>query len=77
VLKKTFWFRNGETNEDWRSLRNGHLHELHSSSSLILVIKPSRIRKEGHVKRMSGRRYVYRVFGGETLGKEINWKTWV
>jgi hypothetical protein len=77
LLKKKFWHRNGETNGDWRRLRNGDLHEVHFSSSLICVIKPRRMRKDGHVKRNRGMRYGCRVFGGETLEKGINCKTWV
>jgi hypothetical protein len=31
----------------------------------------------GHVAGMGDRRVVYRVFGGETHGKETTWKTYV
>jgi hypothetical protein len=58
ILSKT-----GETNGDGRRLHNGHLHELHSSSCLIWMIKPRRTRQAGHVKRMRGSRYGYSVLG--------------
>lgn len=63
VLKETVWSRTGETNGNRRRLRNGDLHEMHSSSILIPVIKPRRMRQVGHVKCMRGSRYGYRVLG--------------
>jgi hypothetical protein len=39
----------------WRTLHNVELHNLYSSPSIIRMIKPRRMKWEGHVARM-GRR---------------------
>jgi hypothetical protein len=39
----------------WRKLHNEELHDLHSSPSIIRIIKVRRMRWAGHVARM-GRR---------------------
>jgi hypothetical protein len=62
VLKKTFWFRTGETNGDGRRLHNVDLHELHSSLCLSWVFKPRRMRQARQVKRMCG---------GRSLGRNL------
>jgi hypothetical protein len=40
----------------WRKLHNEELHKLYSSPNIITMIKPRRMRWEGHVARMGRRR---------------------
>ena len=47
---------------------------MYSSPNIVRVIKSRRMRWAGHVARMGKSRGVYRVFGGETRGKETTWK---
>jgi hypothetical protein len=41
-----------EVTGGWRKLHNEELHNLHSSPSIIIMIKPRRMRWAGHVARM-------------------------
>jgi len=43
------------------------------SPCVILVLKCRKMRWAQRVARMGERRGSYRVFGGETLGKETTW----
>jgi hypothetical protein len=56
-----------------RSIGNTHLveelHDLHSSTSVIRIIKSRRMRWAGHVARMGERRNAYRLFVGKPGGK--------
>jgi hypothetical protein len=40
---------------EWKKLHNEELHDLHSSPSIIRIMKARRVRWAGHVTRM-GRR---------------------
>jgi hypothetical protein len=55
VLRGVFGPKRDEVTEKWRKLHNEELHDLHSSPSIIRIIKSRRMRSEGHVARM-GRR---------------------
>jgi len=54
---------------------NTVLYHTDSSPNIVQVIKSRRMRWVGHVAHMGERRGVYRVFGGETWGKETACKT--
>jgi hypothetical protein len=43
---------------DWRKLRKEELHDLYSSPNIIIILKPRRMRRDGHVARM-GRREMH------------------
>ena len=52
------------------------LHELHFSPYIIRVIKPDRLRRTGHVARMSGKQDLYKVLSPDTeanasLGRQM------
>jgi hypothetical protein len=53
----------------WRKLHNEELHGLHSSSSIVRVIKSRRMRWAGHVARMGEVRNVYSIFIGKPEGR--------
>jgi hypothetical protein len=50
-----------EEDGSWRKLHNDELHSLYSSPNILTVIKPRRMRCEGHVARM-GRGEVFTGF---------------
>jgi hypothetical protein len=78
VLKRIFGQMRGEVTGDWRKLHNEELHNLHSSSSMIRMIKSRRMRWSGHVARM-GRRGMHIGYWLESqkrpLGRQI--RRWV
>jgi hypothetical protein len=49
------------TFEHWRKLHNEELHNLYSSSNIILMIKSRRIRWTGHVARIAEMRNAYKI----------------
>jgi hypothetical protein len=50
----------------WRKLHNEELHNLHSSPSIIRMIKPRRMRWAGHVARMGDKCDAHRIVVGKT-----------
>jgi hypothetical protein len=69
VLRRIFGLRRNEVTGGWRKLHNEELHNLHSSQSIIGIIKSRRTRWAGHVARMGIRRNVYRILVGRPEGK--------
>jgi hypothetical protein len=55
VLRRIFGPKRDEVTGDWRKLHNGELHSLYSSPSIIKMIKPGRMRREGHVASMESK----------------------
>jgi hypothetical protein len=53
----------------WRKLHNEELHNLHSSPSIIRIIKSSRMRWAGHVAQIGEKRNVYWLLVGKPEGK--------
>jgi hypothetical protein len=49
VLMKIFGQKKDEVTGGWRKLHNERLHNLHSSPSIIRIIKSRRMRQAGHV----------------------------
>jgi hypothetical protein len=56
----------------WRKLHNEELHDLYSSFTIVLVIKPIITRLAGHVARM-GRREVCTGLCWGNLRKRDHW----
>ena len=69
MLRRIFGPRRDKVTGEWRKLHNEELNDLYSSPNSIWMIKPRRMRWEGHVVRMGERRGVYRVLVGKTEGK--------
>jgi hypothetical protein len=53
----------------WRKLHNEELHNLHSSPSIIRVMKSRRMRVAGYVARMGKKRNAYRGFAENQKGR--------
>jgi hypothetical protein len=49
VLRRIFGPKRDEVTGEWRKLLNEEFHDLHSSPSIIRIIKARRIRWKGHV----------------------------
>jgi len=58
--------RGSGVTEEWRRLHNEELNDLHSSPSIVRVIKSRRMRWVGHVARIGERKGVYRDLVGGT-----------
>jgi len=56
VLRRIFRPTAEELKEEWRKLHNEELNDLCSSSNIVCVIKPRRMRCAGHVARMGKKR---------------------
>jgi hypothetical protein len=59
----------GKVTGGWRKMHNEELHDLHSSSSIIRIIKSRRMRLAQHVALMGEKRNVYRLLVGKPEGK--------
>ena len=71
---RIFGPRRDEVTGEWWRLHE-ELNDLYSSPNIVRVIKSRRMRWAGYVARMGEDRGVYRVFGGETGGKETTGET--
>jgi hypothetical protein len=71
VLRRIFGPKRDEVTGFLRKLHNEELHNLYSSpsTSIISMIKPRRMRWEGHVACMGEERDAYRIFVGKPEGK--------
>jgi hypothetical protein len=69
MLRRIFGPRRGEVTGGWRKLHNEDLRDLYSSSSVIRIIKSSRMRWESHVARMWKKRIAYRSLVGKAEAK--------
>jgi hypothetical protein len=69
VLRRVFGPKREEVARGWRRLHNEELHNLYTSPCLIRMIKSRRVRWVGHVARMRGMRYAYKVPVGKPDGK--------
>jgi hypothetical protein len=69
VLRRTFGLKRDEVTGEWRKLHNEELHDLYSSTSIIRIIKASRMRWAVHVARMGEKRNAYRLLVGRPEGR--------
>jgi hypothetical protein len=69
VPRRIFGLKRGEVTGDWRKLRNEELHNLHSSPSIIRMIKSRRMRWTGNVARKEAKMNAYRILVGKPEGK--------
>jgi hypothetical protein len=69
VLRRIFGTKRDEVTGEWRKLHNEELLDLHSSPSIIRIIKSRRMRWAGHVARMGEKRNAYRLFVGKRPGR--------
>jgi hypothetical protein len=53
-----------------RKLHSGKLRDLYSSPSIIRIIRPRRMRWEGHVVRIGEKRNAYRLLVGKPEGRK-------
>jgi hypothetical protein len=67
--KQLFGPSRNDVTAGWRKLHNEELRDLHSSPSIIRVIKLRRMRLVGHVARMGEKRNMYRLLVGKPGGK--------
>src|SRR5215510_9571400 len=65
VLRRVFGPKRDEVTGEWRKLHNEELKDLHSSPSVVQVVKSKRMRWAGHVVRMGEQRGVHSVFVGK------------
>jgi hypothetical protein len=57
-----FNFQSGLVTGEWRKLHNEELHNLYSSTNIIM-------RRTGHVARMGGKKNAYRILEGKPEGR--------
>jgi len=74
VFRRIFGPKGDEVTGEWRKLHNEELNVLHSSPSIVQMIKPKRMRWAGHVARMGEGRGVYRVLVGKPERKRPLWR---
>jgi hypothetical protein len=67
VLRRIFGPKRDEVTGGWRKLHNEELHDLYSSTSII--IKSRRMKWAGHVARIGEMRNAHRILVGKPEGK--------
>jgi hypothetical protein len=69
VLSRIFVSKMDQVTGGWRKLHNEELRDLHSSPSIIGIIKLRGMRWAGHVARMEEKKKAYRFMVGKPEGK--------
>jgi hypothetical protein len=69
VLRGIFGPKRDEVIRGWGKMHNEELHNLDFSPSIIIIIKPRRMRWAGHVARMGKKKSAYRILVGKPEGK--------
>jgi hypothetical protein len=69
VLRRIFGPKTDEVIGEWRKLHNEELHDLHSSPSIIRIMKLRRMRWAGHVAGIGENRNAYRLLVGKPEGR--------
>jgi hypothetical protein len=70
-MRRIFGAKRDEVTGEWRKLHNKERSDLHSSPSIIRIIKSRRMRWAGHVARMGRKRNAYRLLVGKPEGKRF------
>jgi hypothetical protein len=73
VLRRIFEPKRDEVIGDWRKLHNEELHNLYSSTSIIIMIKSKRMRWAGHIAQM-GRGGLHIGYWWESRKEEDHWE---
>jgi hypothetical protein len=68
VPRRIFGQKRNEVIGEWRKLHNEELHNLHSSPSIIRMIKSRMMRWAKDVTRMGEKRNAYRILVGKPEG---------
>jgi hypothetical protein len=68
VLRRIFGPKTDEVTGGWRKLDNEELHNLHSLTNIIRIIKSRRTSWAGHVARMGETRNACRILVGKPEG---------
>jgi hypothetical protein len=71
VLRRVFGTKRDEITGEWRKLHKEELRDLYSLPNIVRVVKPRRMRWEGHVARMGEGRGVHWVLVGKPEGKRL------
>jgi hypothetical protein len=69
VLRRIPGLKRDQVTGGWRNLHTEELHNLHSSPSVVRMIKSSMMRWAGHVAQMVAKMKEYRIFVGNSDGK--------
>jgi hypothetical protein len=69
VMRRIFGPTRDEVTGEWRKLYNEELSDLYTSSNIVWMIKPRRMRWVEHVACMGEWRGLYRVLGGNVREK--------
>jgi hypothetical protein len=69
VLRRIFGPKRVAVTGEWRKFHNDELRDLHSSPSIIRIIKSRRMSWAGHVARMGEKRNAYMLLVGNPEGK--------
>jgi hypothetical protein len=70
MLRRIFGPKKNEVTGSWGKLHNEELHNLHSSPSVIRMVKSRRMILAGHVARLGEKRNAYRILVGNPEGKK-------
>jgi hypothetical protein len=70
VLRRIIGPKRDEVMGSWRKLHNVELHNLHSSPSIIRMIRSRRMRWTGHITRMGEKKNAYRILLGKPEKKK-------
>jgi hypothetical protein len=69
VLRRIFGAKREEVTGEWRKLHNEEFRDVHSSPSIIRIMKAMRMRQAGHVAQMGEKRNAHRLLVGKLDGK--------
>jgi hypothetical protein len=71
VLRRIFGPKRDEETGDWTKLHNEELHNLYSSTNIVIMMKSRTMRWAGHLERIREKRNAYRILVGKSEGKRL------